>query len=231
MRIEDFSVIGFGRELLKSQFWFLRSLFIYAFIFASIVYTINKISYDNRWISVVFGFCVGLAIVLLIGKLNVFNNISGVNYIFLTGGYIIYLLEDKRKQCFPKTISTVCYIIIIIVMVMVVVTYCFTHVPRLILCISMCFGISSLAISIYRLLNKSICNWIVNIGMNTLPIYAIHWCLLFSPLWRMGFYQNMLRCNKVIAIGITFTVWITLCYYLVFIIRKSSILKNVFLGE
>ena len=31
--------------------------------------------------------------------------------------------------------------------------------------------------------------YLVHISKNTLPIYGIHWCLLFSPIFRLGGYQ------------------------------------------
>ena len=71
------------------------------------------------------------------------------------------------------------------------------------------------------------------VGMNTLPIYAIHWCLLFNPqLICTGEKMVRICMGNLYIAAITLTgFWLLVCYIVILFLRKVPVLKVLFLGE
>ena len=53
-----------------------------------------------------------------------------------------------------------------------------------------------------RVMPKKIRTYLIHIGENTLPVYGIHWCLLFSPAFRVNGY-HYIRNNG--ALGVRYS--------------------------
>lgn len=96
-----------------------------------------------------------------------------------------------------------------------------------------------LTLSMYDILSKfyqessKIAKMIVTVGNNTLPLYAIHWCILFSLPFRTKFYinsQNMLNINYYVSTLITFISWLIISILVTYLLRKSHIGRTYFLG-
>ena len=74
--------------------------------------------------------------------------------------------------------------------------------------------------------------YLIHIGENTLPVYGIHWCLLFSPIFRINGYQlirNILPLylgSFIIAIS-----WVIVCEIVIWILKKNKIGRKIFLGD
>ena len=72
----------------------------------------------------------------------------------------------------------------------------------------------------------------VDIGKNTLPIYAIHWCLLFSPFFRIKFYQKLFsEFSLFISSILTLAVWMAVCVPLIKLLRKTQLTRELLLGD
>lgn len=74
--------------------------------------------------------------------------------------------------------------------------------------------------------SKRIYNFIAFTGKSTLPIYAVHWCLLitFLPLKPL---QNNVYCSAFVLAAI----WTLICVCLTYILRKNKLTAMLLLGE
>ena len=95
-----------------------------------------------------------------------------------------------------------------------------------------CLGICVIVCGIEHYLPLFVRQFCVNIGKNTLPIYAIHWCLLFSPLFRIQFYVKLFsKCPLFISSMLTAVVWMAICVLLMKLLRKTQLTRELLLGD
>lgn len=82
-----------------------------------------------------------------------------------------------------------------------------------------------------RVMPKKIRTYLIHIGENTLPVYGIHWCLLFSPAFRVNGYHYIRNMLPLYLSAILISIlWIVICEVLVLILSKSSVGRKIFLG-
>lgn len=69
------------------------------------------------------------------------------------------------------------------------------------------------------------------IGQHTLPLYAIHWCLLFSPIWRMKGYALLGIYPLIFRVLVTLLFWSVVCWGIIMLVRKHKWLRRICFGE
>ncbi len=232
---------AYGHEIIRSEFWFLRELFLFYMLIAICDICAKTVKHTKA------GFLVGMlpasAIMYLIDKRLVLHAIPmlGFKYwIFFLMGYIIWNMLGLRsvKQILSKKCISVCLLALCAVTVVADV-YCIATVRKLPAITS------SLTISLFMIIyfcfnclglkdyNKPRCvAEISNVGRNTLGIYAFHWCVLFYSLWRAGVYRTLLGDMPLpVRVTITYMAWILLCQVSLRVIKKMRIVKAILLGE
>lgn len=74
--------------------------------------------------------------------------------------------------------------------------------------------------------------YIEEIGRSTLPIYAIHWCILFAPNLNQNMYTRILNEDYYIFnVFFTCIIWLGISILGIRILRKTKVTKILFLGE
>ena len=225
---ESFTVKSYFGELLWSEFWFLRILFFLCIVYILYVKVSSKSKQRlERVFLIVMVFC----IVFLCSLIKGLENLRLYSLYFAMGNTLYHLKKSGRLN---KGIEKVLASIALIVFTICIYTYFLITIPMWRWVAFKLMGIvgsisfASIAIYVNRLkrLSKAL-SWI---GKNTLPIYAIHWCLLFSldipELWKIAekipFY---------ITCTFGFFLWIIICYGLIVLFKKNKLTKRLLCGE
>lgn len=78
---------------------------------------------------------------------------------------------------------------------------------------------------------EKIRTYLIHVGKNTLPVYGIHWCLLFSPIFRVHGYQYIRNVLTLYPSAILISIlWVIVCEVLILILSKNSVGRKIFLG-
>lgn len=117
-------------------------------------------------------------------------------------------------------------------MVVIAIVLYNVELPTKVVTIIYCIGITIISLSVAKRTKRCKLNqWLTSLGENTLPIYAIHWCLLFSPLWRLNFYTTVFNeWPLIISTFFTTTVWLFICIVMIMLFKKSKVTRVLFLG-
>ena len=105
-----------------------------------------------------------------------------------------------------------------------------SHIQGSIMVLGVCYSCYFL----HKHLDGALTNGIIAIGKNTLPIYAVHWCLFFAPLYNNGTFHKLIR-----KIALPYTVYVVLFFAALLIatlivirlLRAFKVTRVVLLGE
>ena len=229
-------VLEFLKEFFISDFWFLRMLFLFFIIMWIADVILHLIHYEKQTMSsIALLFILSLSIILISRILLLSQSSNLWYYLWFVFGYIgfhVLKIDNIHKLwqsgLFRRLVLGVC--LIAMVGVTLVTTRKSIH-PKLIVII-FCLGICVIVCGIEHYIPVFIRQFCVDIGKNTLPIYAIHWCLLFSPLFRIHFYVKLFsKCPLFISSMLTASVWMVICVLLIKLLRKTRLTRVLLLGD
>ena len=219
LNYRTFGVTEFFSEIFNSDFWFLRHLFVYYLIMwlcLCAIATCNKLLGIKLNKEVLL--CISIFIVVLLRRIPLLSNsISIWYYTWFLIGYFTnkYLLSRSYCQC-----PIIGVVALIFLLIATTLQYVY-NIPSKIAAVVWVVGLTTVVFTLLHSSTAGIIRKIECIGMNTLPIYAIHWCLLFSPLWRLNIYTNLMgKWPLIISVAVTFFAWLLICLDLINGIRK-----------
>ena len=173
-------------SVLNSNFWFLRILFIMYMLYALFQWTTKecyRLKVKNMKILLEIMSAIGCIIIALeLSKINGFEELRSYIFFFVLG-IIWFRIKDKISKEIIKMISGMSLVVFIGLCI------AFFEISNLMVhkIINKLLGlVGTIVISgcVKCIINKNrdwkCWKYIAKIGKNTLPIYAIHWCLLFS---------------------------------------------------
>lgn len=182
-----FEGISFIKEFFISDFWFLRVLFIYYVvlwiynILFSLVHIKNKMVQSLLLLS-------GCAIVWLLTKIKLINgSLSVWYYVWFIIGLLFFIYKSYINSLIHNTKKVNCVgsIFITLLVIFAIVK----NVSTRIITVLLVAQISMVVYASVGVMPEKIRTYLIHVGKNTLPVYGIHWCLLFSPVFRVNGYQ------------------------------------------
>lgn len=233
------SVLSFVKELFVSDFWFLRYLFVFYLVLwicnillKRIEIACGKSIHKNLYV-IGITLC-SPVLIFALGKIPyISESVSMWYYLWFIAGWLGYRIKacgwnvKKQEKLNNKILSVIASTGIVAVLV---ITY-ICNLPDKLVALVLVFLIVAFVVGIEQFLSKQIIGFLAQIGSNTLPIYAIHWCLLFSPLWREGLYTSIFGVLPLwLSSIITFSVWTILCLILIKIFESNRFTRRLLLG-
>lgn len=229
----NFKINEFLQELLVSDFWFLRMLFI----FFLIICVCNLMLHITRCkCALIIMLLISTLCMPLLGTVPMISkSISLWYYLWFLFGYLIFrVLQEKRvkKMLSNSFFSRNLLVSSVLLMIMTLVFLIHNDLPSKLItivfvcgiCVSGCLGEKYIPFNIKRI--------VIEMGKNTLPIYAIHWCILFSPLFRMKFYVKIFSGTSLVISSITTTLlWLVICKVCISVFTKNKTTRVLLLGE
>lgn len=224
--------------LANSPFWFLRHLMIYFIVIwiANIIVNFTKhMALNDSLINAlpVVLPCLGSSLIFMFRSTIFLNQANALwQYFWFLAGYILFILIKKKRDIESFLWNNQMLIFSACGIIASFWLYKHVGVNEYIICI---FSVISGYLFFGNLSNKcgrKIKALIVKIGNNTLPIYAIHWCILFAPNLYVNWYTTKLNQNfYIINVLLTSTVWIIVCMVLIWLLRMNRITRRVLMGE
>ena len=231
-----YSIVSQLKNLLLSQFWFLRILFLMFVVYGVFVLVYRGIKVIKNCILKASAATLAAGILtFLLSRVPGCESI--LNYIpFFVFGNVLYKLANiftaKKYLAIFYGATTA-----LAVMFPVSIFLLFRTEGLLQMLIDKSLAFSGIAFCyiVCRLIYavpwlKKLSAMVEGIGANTLPIYAIHWCIFFNiplPLYKLmvagiGLYPSAF----VVAV-----LWVILCLFLIFLFRKTKLTRVFLLGE
>jgi hypothetical protein len=173
---------------------------------------------------------------IVLGKIPLLSESASLwYYLFFVAGYISFMVvkSGKLDTLWEKCVfRNVIIGVSISLMILVVVALQKYTVSFRLVAIIFTFCIMIFLVVIERYFPKMIRDRVGKLGRNTLPIYAIHWCLLFSPLWRIGLYTKYLGKYPLFFRSVsTAVIWLGMCVLLIKLFRTNKLTRKLLLGE
>lgn len=224
-------------EMFISDFWFLRQLFFYFGIMILTNLLIDILEIQDALLTSVFLLWIGIPILYYVNSLmpeRIFSNAIEY-YLFFTVGFLIHksgIYDSLRMNVFALGGATRIFILWACALTII----CNIFISRR---ISQTNAQKAVIYTIIVLVGIIICSrnrWCSKItaefGNNTLPIYGIHWCLLFSPLWRQNFYiKAFSSLPHGVSAFIVFIAWLVICYIIIKFGKKVEWLDCIAFGN
>lgn len=224
-----FEGISFIKEFFISDFWFLRVLFIYYVvlwiynILFSLVHIKNKMVQSLLLLS-------GCAIVWLLTKIKLINgSLSVWYYVWFIIGLLFFIYKNYINSLIHNTkkVSCVGSIFITLLVIFAIVK----NVSTRIITVLLVAQISMVVYASVGVMPEKIRTYLIHVGKNTLPVYGIHWCLLFSPVFRVNGYQCIRNVLALYPSAIFISImWVVISEVLILILSKSNMGRKIFLG-
>lgn len=233
---KQFGLVAFFKEIFISDFWFLRNLFIIFVIMWLCDVLLHAIHFEGKKLFSIIILLLCSVLMIVFNKIPLLSaSFSLWYYIWFILGYISFVLAQNdtvvsriKKQKYLNIIADIAFFVLIFMMV---VLYKY-DIPSKMVAIIFTLGLLAILTAMEKYCPHKLKVFVENIGKKTLPIYGIHWCLLFSPLWRMGFYIKYLSSLPLVVSSlITFLIWIFICMLLIKLLNKCKVTKLLFLGE
>ena len=229
-------VVEFLKEVFISDFWFLRMLFLFFIIMWIADIVLHLIHQEkNTRASIIVLLVLSLSVILISGVPLLSQSGSLWYYLWFVFGYIgFHVLKTDfiQKLWKNKLFRRFVFGVGIIAMVAVVLIMTRKPIQPKLVAVIFCLSICVIVCGIERYIPVFIRQFCVNIGKNTLPIYAIHWCLLFSPLFRIQLYVKLFsKCPLFISSMLTAAVWMVVCVLLIKLLRKTKLTRVLLLGD
>lgn len=226
----------FLREILVSDFWFLRMLFLFFVITWLADILLHLLHQEkNAWASIIALLVLSPA-VMLAERMPLLSQSADLWYYqwFVCGYAAIHVLRDERvrKLWRIRRLRRVAVGVGLAAMAATAVILTQRTIRPRLVCVIFCFGICIAACGLERVIPTLIRDFGTKIGQNTLPVYAIHWCLLFSPLMRIQFYTGLFSGWPLpISSALTAAAWTLICVLLTRLLRRTRLTRVLLLGE
>lgn len=224
-----FEGISFIKEFFISDFWFLRVLFIYYVvlwiynILFSLVHIKNKMVQSLLLLS-------GCAIVWLLTKIKLINgSLSVWYYVWFIIGLLFFIYKSYINSLIHNTKKVSCVGSIFITLLVIFAIA--KNVSTRIITVLLVAQISMVVYASVGVMPEKIRTYLIHVGKNTLPVYGIHWCLLFSPVFRVNGYQGIRNVLALYPSAILISImWVVISEVLILILSKSNMGRKIFLG-
>jgi hypothetical protein len=174
--------------------------------------------------------------IIIIGKIPLLSqSASGWYYLFFAAGCISFMVvrSGKLDALWEKRVfRNLAIVASISLMILVVAALQKYTVSARVVAVIFTFCIVILLIAIAQYFPQMLSNKVKKLGENTLPVYAIHWCLLYSPLWKLEFYTKFLgKYPLFFRSACTTVAWIGICVLLIKLFRTNKVTRKLLLGE
>lgn len=232
----SFNAEAFLQEIFISDFWFLRMLFLFFVVVWLCDIIWNRLKKMKTELTAVILLAAASVCIVCFKRIPLIAQSSSLwYYLWFVAGYAVFHILKQpninkvwRNSFFRRGAA----IFSVILMGTVAFVLFMKSVPDRIVTVVFCFGICIVICALEKNIPEKMKACLTEIGRNTLPVYAIHWCLLFSPLWRMGFYTSIFTYLPLsISSLITAFVWLVFCLFLIKVFRMNKITRFVLLGE
>ena len=229
----QFGIASFFKELVISDFWFLRFLFVFFLIMwvCDLWISYLRKSKEKLWASIIL--LISFLFVYILSRIPYINeSVSGWYYIWFVLGYIVSQFTNVYKSKFDKLITKSTSIVVsgVIIVVMIIVLSKIP-VPSQISAMIFVPTIYIFAVSMERYFPRKMGEWVGALGENTLPLYSIHWCILFSPLWRLGIYTELFETWPLwVSALVTSIMWILVSFLIIGVLKKYKWSRVFLLG-
>ncbi len=231
-----YSVVAQIKSVLVSQFWFLRILFLMFLVywaFVVIYRVLHKLS--SRLLKVLIASAAVAILAILLSRIPGCGSL--LNYLpFFVLGNLLYKLSNKYDaKAYRSAFTILSWILAVLFVVSIFLLAKTQGVFRVLIDKSMAFSGVAACYVVCRLLYavpwlKKLTGLVEKIGKNTLPVYAIHWCIFFSlPLPLYSFLVNGIGLYP--SAVIVALVWLALCMVMIYLLQKNKITRNLLLGE
>lgn len=228
----SFSLSGLWHELMESDFWFLRVLFLIYFVIWGGVFILEKRKIQNKWAPIVT-VILGLVAVLLIRKIDIFRpTANGWFYQWFLTGYLAHVIcrsyyekiQTFMNRCQVRTGLTCCFLLAS----MAGLVYLWDLSQNLVAYITIpciCLAVAGLN----RYLPTCIAQLLTHWGAISLGIYAIHWCLFIrSAPWLA---EELPECPYAVRVLMLTAAWMLGCEILNWLFRQTKLTRLLLLGE
>ena len=234
---DQYSLYEQVASILNSDFWFLRILFVMYMMYALFRWITNKYYQSNKLKNVYIIWeiitAIGCIIIVLgISKINGFEELRSYMFFFVFG-IILFRIKDKISK---EAIKIICKFSLLIFIGLCIAFFEISN-PMIHKIINKLLGIAGTIVISWNVKcmvneNKDWKCWkyIAKIGKNTLPIYAIHWCLLFSINKLPYSSISSILHTVYILSAVVWIVWITVTLFLIKILEKNKYSRILLLG-
>lgn len=227
-----FTFNNLWREVIGSDFWFLRALFFNYLVIWIGVLVLEKWRIQSKW-GPVITVVLGLVAVLLIRKIDAFRpTANGWFYQWFLTGYLAHVFSDHyrdRVRAFMNRykvrIGLICGVLLITMACLVYLWDISQNLVAYVTIPCICFVVIGFSRILPPFISKLLSHW----GAISLGIYAIHWCLFAkSASW---FAKVVPNCPYVIRVLALTAVWMLGCEILIRIFKKTKVTRYFLLGE
>ena len=217
----------FIKEFFVSDFWFLRVLFVYYIVLWLYNIFFNLFHIQEKVMQSIF-LLSGCVVIWMLMRVKLINSLSVWYYIW----FLIGLLFFKYKNILNvyKVKGTYKWIVLFVLGVIIAFGIR-VNISSKILTMFLVVEISLIICVAANIIPEKIKDYLIHVGKNTLPVYGIHWCLLFSPIFRINGYQ-LVRSILPLYISAFFIaiLWMIVCEVMVWILMKNKMGRILFLG-
>lgn len=231
-----FSLNSLLYELFISDFWFLRYLFVFFLVLWGCNELLSMLHLLYWKVYAAGALLVATGLIVILDKVPVMTeSVSLMYWFYFVLGWMFYqnLQSNVAKFIYNNKVAN---------KMVIMGSFCGVigcgYVIASKLVISLLMGIPMTVFCFVFLyysfgtFENRMCKGLVWLGRATLLIYAIHWCVLFSPLWRIDFYTKLLGMLSLsVRVFLVFIIWLGISIGGTRVIRQKKILKEILAGE
>jgi fucose 4-O-acetylase-like acetyltransferase len=228
---QKLTVSGLVEALYASKFWFLRYLYIlYVVLFlVDIVYLaaakILHCSDAGRRKLLLIVLLLSVAPVHGLSRVPYLNqSVSIWFYLWFLFGYAVYTgmgWIHRNIVLFEGAGTLAVDAMLIVIVIAVAGSTMRSQIQGSIMVLGICFSCYFLCKHIHGKLADIFCS----LGKNTLPIYAVHWCLFFAPLYNNGTFQKWITAVSLPYALQVLIIFLFLLIATLVVVRLLSIFK------
>ena len=223
-------------SILNSNFWFLRILFVMYILYALFQWGTKQISsIELKNANIVLELIIAIGCIVIALSLSKINGLEELrSYIFFFAfGIILFRIKGRISKRLIQIIGKMS----VFIFVALCVAFFKILNPVIHKVINKLLGFAGtimILCGVRGIVNKNR-NWkcwkyIAKIGKNTLPIYAIHWCLFFS-INKLP-YASIAKTSYtvyILSVGI-WMVWVIMALFFTKILEKNKYTRILLLG-
>lgn len=234
---EEWNLKLFYEAVYKSNFWFLRFLFVFFFV----LFVVNSLycmaqKHLKKQKRILLGILLtgSIWLVYILGKIPYVNeSVSVWFYLWFLFGWFIFNKMEWLKD--NKVLFKAAGVVIIDAMVILIIAIVAGgDIPKQVQGIIMVFAVCYLCYFTKKIMPVKLKKWIIEIGKNTLPIYAVHWCILFGPIYNAGIYMKLISWSGIsypLAVILIFIFLLVGTLIITMFMKKTKITRILLLGE
>lgn len=230
--ITELSVLRFIEELLVSDIWFLRNLFLYNVIVYLVDIFIFRFKLNTNQYVISFILFSFVPILFLLDKIPVLSSyMKEWFYLWFAVGYFAFVL--KNKLCIKNDVVN--YTITVVLMIgMILMAIYADESQKSLRCVTIVYVIGIVfCLYVYaKHIPRKMYYWFIRLGKSSLAIYVIHVSILHSVPTNKGVYIRIFDdCPMAIGVAVTTIVWLIICQIIIKLIKRYQITNRILLGE